>query len=66
MADQAELSAAVGVEGVPAAAAQWTEHSAPNGRKYYYNSTTGESTWERCAIVGTWCRGKIAHVYACH
>jgi hypothetical protein len=26
---------------------QWTEHNAPNGRKYYYNGATGESTWER-------------------
>ena len=26
---------------------QWSEHSAPDGRKYYYNEATGESTWER-------------------
>ncbi|TMW64256.1 hypothetical protein Poli38472_012878 [Pythium oligandrum] len=43
MADQAELPVADG------ATAQWTEHNAPNGRKYYYNSVTGESTWERPA-----------------
>ncbi|KDO28167.1 hypothetical protein SPRG_06214 [Saprolegnia parasitica CBS 223.65] len=27
----------------------WTEHTAPDGRKYYYNASTGESTWERPA-----------------
>ncbi|CAK4135508.1 unnamed protein product [Aphanomyces euteiches] len=27
----------------------WTEHTAPDGRKYYYNSQTGESTWDRPA-----------------
>ena len=26
---------------------QWTEHSAPDGRKYYYCEQTAESTWER-------------------
>ncbi len=25
----------------------WSEHSAPDGRKYYYNGATGESTWEK-------------------
>ncbi|CAJ0755188.1 6779_t:CDS:10 [Entrophospora sp. SA101] len=25
----------------------WTEHCAPNGLLYYYNATTGQSTWER-------------------
>lgn len=45
MADQADAS--TGAE-APGAAAQWSEHSAPNGRKYYYNGVTGESTWERC------------------
>ena len=31
---------------------QWSEHSAPDGRKYYYNDATGESTWERYGING--------------
>ncbi|KAL3508189.1 hypothetical protein ACH5RR_033571 [Cinchona calisaya] len=25
----------------------WTEHTSPEGYKYYYNSTTGESKWEK-------------------
>ncbi|XP_074340087.1 flowering time control protein FCA isoform X2 [Apium graveolens] len=25
----------------------WTEHTSPEGFKYYYNSTTGESKWEK-------------------
>ncbi|KAK9049963.1 hypothetical protein SSX86_031068, partial [Deinandra increscens subsp. villosa] len=25
----------------------WTEHTSPDGYKYYYNSTTGESKWEK-------------------
>ncbi|CAG0903191.1 unnamed protein product [Darwinula stevensoni] len=26
---------------------QWTEHKAPDGRTYYYNSMTKESSWEK-------------------
>ena len=25
----------------------WTEHKAPDGRSYYYNSKTKESRWEK-------------------
>jgi CUG-BP- and ETR3-like factor len=25
----------------------WTEHTSPDGYKYYYNSTSGESKWEK-------------------
>lgn len=27
----------------------WTEHKAPDGRKYYYNSATKQSSWEKPA-----------------
>ncbi|KAK8726210.1 hypothetical protein OTU49_010422, partial [Cherax quadricarinatus] len=30
-----------------AQAAHWTEHKAPDGRNYYYNSKTQESVWEK-------------------
>eukprot|EP00887_Chlorella_sp_A99_P000160 scaffold16.g160.t1 len=29
----------------PAAKPDWTEHTAPDGRKYYYNSRTKQSSW---------------------
>lgn len=25
----------------------WSEHDAPDGKKYYYNAKTGESVWEK-------------------
>ena len=28
----------------------WTEHNAPDGRKYYYHSETKQSSWEKPAI----------------
>lgn len=31
----------------------WTEHSAPDGRKYYYCEQTAESTWERPRELGS-------------
>ena len=30
-----------------ASAMLWTEHRAPDGRLYYYNSKAGESVWEK-------------------
>ncbi|PSC74832.1 pre-mRNA-processing 40A [Micractinium conductrix] len=40
--------------GMPAAAGpggaikpEWTEHNAPDGRKYYYNNRTKQSSWEK-------------------
>lgn len=30
-----------------AQASHWTEHKAPDGRSYYYNSKTQESVWEK-------------------
>eukprot|EP00249_Psilotum_nudum_P023212 c28788_g1_i1 orf=410-2890(-) len=31
----------------PVATCNWTEHTSPEGHKYYYNSITGESRWEK-------------------
>ncbi|KAL6519756.1 hypothetical protein OROMI_032650 [Orobanche minor] len=31
----------------PIATLNWTEHMSPDGYKYYYNSLTGESKWEK-------------------
>ena len=34
--------------GAPAASKPaWTEHTAPDGRKYYYNASTKQSVWEK-------------------
>ena len=35
----------VGVQEGPKCA--WTEHTAPDGKKYYYNAETQESVWEK-------------------
>ncbi|TYZ62944.1 hypothetical protein PybrP1_003324 [[Pythium] brassicae (nom. inval.)] len=51
MADQADTQQ--GGDSPAALGSQWSEHNAPNGRKYYYNSVTGESTWERPAELST-------------
>lgn len=34
-----------------AAAMLWTEHRAPDGRLYYYNSKAGESVWEKPQVL---------------
>ncbi|CAH0494099.1 unnamed protein product [Peronospora farinosa] len=44
MADQVDPTAGVDIQ--VSSSSQWSEHNAPNGRKYYYNAVTGESTWE--------------------
>ncbi|KAL3812258.1 hypothetical protein ACJIZ3_013526 [Penstemon smallii] len=31
----------------PTMATVWSEHTSPDGYKYYYNSSTGESKWEK-------------------
>ncbi|KAJ8916560.1 hypothetical protein NQ315_000204, partial [Exocentrus adspersus] len=40
---------AFGPPGVPGVAVgeQWTEHKAPDGRTYYYNSVTKQSSWQK-------------------
>lgn len=50
MADQVADNHALPTD-AGAAVSPWSEHNAPNGRKYYYNSVTGESTWERCVFA---------------
>lgn len=35
----------------PAIKPDWTEHTAPDGRKYYYNSKTKQSSWQKPAAL---------------
>lgn len=30
-------------------ASDWSEHTTPEGKKYFYNAKTGVSTWEKPA-----------------
>lgn len=39
--------ASVSVQTPAPATCVWTEHTSPEGYKYYYNSVTGESKWEK-------------------
>lgn len=39
--------ASVSVQAPAPATCVWTEHTSPEGYKYYYNSVTGESKWEK-------------------
>merc|ERR550519_1360483 len=34
-------------QGPPIEICEWTEHTAPDGKKYYYNTKTAESVWEK-------------------
>ena len=33
---------------------KWTEHTAPDGKKYYYNAETQESVWEKPQELKDW------------
>ncbi|XP_010267944.2 PREDICTED: flowering time control protein FCA isoform X2 [Nelumbo nucifera] len=37
----------VSVQAAVPSTCNWTEHTSPEGYKYYYNSVTGESRWEK-------------------
>lgn len=32
-------------------AALWQEYTAPDGRKYYYNTQTQETTWDKPKVL---------------
>ena len=38
----------------PAEVAEWTEHKNTDGRSYYYNSKTMESTWDKPQELVDW------------
>ena len=40
----------------PSAKSGWTEHTAPDGRKYFYNAATKQSTWTKPAELQQVCR----------
>ena len=48
---QAPTSAASAANPAAPVADSWTEHTAPDGRKYYYNKATKQSSWEKPASL---------------
>jgi len=38
----------------------WTEHTSPDGKKYYYNAKSGESVWEKPKELAGWERRRHA------
>ncbi len=38
----------------PPDVAEWSEHRNVDGRMYYYNSKTQESTWEKPKVLADW------------
>ena len=78
---QAAPPAAAAAAGVAAAAPKsaWTEHTAPDGRKYYFNAQTKQSTYEKPQELlqpevrelqgrgGGHCAGRLPHTgFSCH
>ena len=43
----------------PPEVAEWSEHKNADGRSYYYNSKTMESTWDKPQVLTEW-EAKIA------
>lgn len=35
------------------AGVEWSEHTAPDGRTYYYNSVTKQSSWQKPDVLKT-------------
>ena len=38
----------------PPEVAEWSEHKNVDGRSYYYNSKTMESTWDKPQVLTDW------------
>lgn len=44
---------------------EWSEHKNTDGRSYYYNSRTMESTWDKPQVLTDW-EGEIAGYWICN
>ena len=44
----------------PPEVAEWSEYKNPEGRSYYYNARTAESTWEKPKPLADW-EGECNH-----
>ena len=40
---------------------EWSEHKNTDGRSYYYNSRTMESTWEKPQVLTDWEGESVSH-----
>ena len=42
----------------------WSEHTAPDGKKYYFNQKSGESVWEKPKELADFERRQTGHTSA--